>query len=569
MKRFIVADLFAGAGGGTTSVIRASERLGLDAHVVAVNHWQTAVETHAINHKGHVHYCDPVEDLAPRECVPSGKLDLLIAGPSCVHFSRARGGEPKNDQQRAGAWQVFRWAEDLNPEAILVENVPEFLSWGPLDAAGRPIKDGLGAEFLRWVGALQKLGYRVEWRVLCAADYGDPTTRKRLFIQATRGPIRWPIPTHCDPKLCGSFPDRKPWRAAEEIIDFSRPSRSIFGRKKPLAAATVARIAAGIRAFWGDEFAYDLDMVGPQPWGPIPMTPRRWLKLSEMGLLPNFLTKYHGGKRGLNRFSPVFSPLATLDTSNRFGLIQPFLVKYYGGHIADPVSQPIGTLTANYEHYAIVQAHPINSDRGGRVSPFLFANRTSNAPKDVRISPIPTLCTGSHMAVVQGFLIGVGGPKSLHREFSLEMPIRTMLSQNHFAFVQPFLINISHRGSKSSCTYSIDSPLTTIVGQQEHALIQPFLTSYYGNGSATSLSSPMPTATGRDRFALVQPWLTYDALDIHLRMLDPKELKQAHSFPGDYQFCGNREDQVKQIGNSWPVGMGTALCEAIMGGMAF
>lgn len=601
----IVVDLFAGAGGGTTSFLRAAEKIGLPVQIIAVNHWQTAVDTHQLNHPNHVHYCDPVEAVHPRIAVPGGKIFALIAGPSCVHFSRARGGEPKDDQQRAGAWQVFKWAQELNPEIILVENVTDFLTWGPLDSAGRPIKDGLGAEFLRWVGALEKLGYRVEWRILCAADYGDPTTRKRLFIQATRGRIKWPLPSHCDPKIINSFPSRQPWRTAEEIINYTLPSQSIFDRKKPLVEATVCRIHAGVEKFWGPEFAYDLDTPGPHPWKdrPLELTARRILKLYEMGCLP-FMMKFHGGENSDRRTLPITAPMATLDTSNRFGLLEPYLVKYYGGHTADSVRQPIGTLTASYEHYGLAQ----------------------------------------------GFLVGVGGPRSLHREISLQVPLRSQLSQNHMALVQPYICNMEHgadasgfarrsisgrrpiptitgtgaiacilpflipffgeRAGQSPRCQSISGPLATVTGQGAGAmiqpyiislrgtgenmarpkqisepvvtltagnheyLVQPFLFSYYGHGSEFSLAGPMPTATGRDRFALVHGAITYSesyprwALDIHLRMLDPEELKLAHSFGPDYQFCGTRADQVKQIGNSWPCGMGEALSRAILEGVA-
>lgn len=514
----IVVDLFAGAGGGTTALLQAAEKLGVNLQVIAVNHWQTAVDTHAKNHPGHVHYCDPVEAVDPLVAVPAGEIFGLIAGPSCVHFSRARGGAPKEDQQRSGAWQVFKWDEQLNPEWILVENVPDFLTWGPLDAAGRPIKDGLGAEFLRWVGALKKLGYLVEWRILCAADYGDPTTRKRLFIQATRGPIKWPIPSHCDPKILRSFPARQPWRAAAEIIDFSLPSQSIFGRKKPLADATICRIIAGVEKFWGQEFAYGEH--GPHDWRtqPIPLTVSRILKLSEMGVLPPFLNKFHGGETSASRTLGLDIPMATLDGSNRFGLAEPFLVKYYGGHTATTTTAPIGTLTASYEHYGLAQ----------------------------------------------GFLVGVGGPRSLHREISLASPLRSQLGQNHLALVQPFLVPFfGERSGQTPRNQSTAGPLATVTGQGAGALVQPFLISYYGNGAECSLSSPMPTATGRDRFALVRP-VVVDAIDIHLRMLDPEELKKAHSFPKGYHFEGTRADQVKQIGNSWPVGMGEALCTSIL-----
>lgn len=448
----LAADLFAGAGGGTTALLQAADLLGLDAHVVAVNHWKTAVDTHAKNHPGHVHYCDPVEDLSPLQCVSSGKLDLLIAGPSCVHFSRARGGAPKSDQQRSGAWQVFKWAQELNPEAVLVENVPDFLSWGPLDAAGRPIKGGLGAEFLRWVGALEKLGYRVEWRILCAADFGDPTTRKRLFIQATRGRVKWPMPSHCDPKILASFPGRKPWRAAREIIDFSIPSQSIFGRKKPLAEATLERILAGIRKFWGEAF-----LVGV------------------------------GGPRSLHKPIALTEPMRSLLGQNHLALVEPFLVPNFG-------------------------------------------EREGQTPRTHRI----------------------------------DAPLPVVTSHGAGALVQPFLVKYHGGEGGKDRTLPTSTPLGTLDTSNRFGLIEPFLVSYYGNGSAHSLEEPLPTATGHDRFGLVESGTGADAIDIHLRMLTPEELQKAHSFPVDYQFCGTRGDKVKQIGNSWPVGMGTALCRSIL-----
>ena len=252
MRSLKAVDLFCGAGGTSTGLIRACEALGYGVDLLAVNHWSVAIDTHARNHPGVRHVCANVDAVDPRRAVPGGRLDLLVASPECTHHSNARGGRPVSDQQRASAWHVLRWAEALHVDHVLIENVPEFQTWGPIGANGRPLKSKRGETYRAFLGALGSLGYRVEARVLNAADYGDPTTRRRLFIMARRGNRRpvWPAPTHSrDGKdLFGMQPR---WRPARDIIDWSIAGRSIFQRKKALAAATLRRIEAGLRRFGG------------------------------------------------------------------------------------------------------------------------------------------------------------------------------------------------------------------------------------------------------------------------------------------------------------------------------
>ena len=254
-RRYLAADLFCGAGGLTTGLSRAAERLGRRLRLVAVNHWDRAVETHAHNHPAAEHFCEDVLTLDPLKAVPGGRLDLLAAAPACTHHSNARGGKPRDDQSRATAWCVQRWATALRIDRILVENVPEFEGWGPLGHDGKPLASKKGEVFRAWVNALEKMGYRVEWRVLNAADYGAATSRRRLFVQAALGRRRivWPDPTHTrKPEPGGLFGDtRKPWRAAREVIDWGLTGESIFGRKRPLSANTLRRIEAGLRKFGG------------------------------------------------------------------------------------------------------------------------------------------------------------------------------------------------------------------------------------------------------------------------------------------------------------------------------
>ena len=227
------ADLFCGAGGSSNGLKRACERLGRDLDLTAVNHWPRAIETHRSNHPEARHICERLERVDPKHAVPDGQLDLLIASPECTHHSRARGGRPMSDQQRASAWLVLRWAEALYVRTILIENVPEFSTWGPLDRKGRPLKQKAGHTYRAFLQALRSLGYHVDTRVLTAADYGDPTTRQRLFILADRRRRpRWPAATH-GPRQSAAEHGLKAWRSAREIIDWSIEGASCKNRDRP------------------------------------------------------------------------------------------------------------------------------------------------------------------------------------------------------------------------------------------------------------------------------------------------------------------------------------------------
>lgn len=256
MKKIYCADLFCGGGGTSTGMIAAFEKRGVDYELVGVNHWDKAIETNRLNHRGRYRR-DGVERVSPRELVPGGRLHILWASPECTNHSRAKGGRPKDEQSRATAWDVLKWPQELFIDRIYIENVEEFLEWGPCDEAGHPIAKKKGEIFRQYIRALKAFGYRVDYQVMNAADFGAPTCRRRLIIQAVRGrnqKIRWPEPTHA--KAPGLFGE-KPWRAAREIIDWNIKGTSIFERKKPLAANTLRRIYSGI-AKHGD-FRPDFD----------------------------------------------------------------------------------------------------------------------------------------------------------------------------------------------------------------------------------------------------------------------------------------------------------------------
>lgn len=384
----LAADLFCGAGGSSTGLIQAADALQLRLELLAVNHWPIAVETHSRNHPWARHLCADLSSVDPNKVIPGGRLHLLIASPECTHHSNARGGKPCSDQSRASAWHVLHWAERLRVEEILLENVREFESWGPLLDNYRPDPKRKGATFKAFVAALRSMGYTVEWKILNAADYGDATSRRRLFLRASRsGRIRWPEPTHAGR-----------WRPARDVIDWNLPGQSIFGRKRPLATRTLDRIEAGLRKFGGEPFIAVLRGTDPRQSGswakptsdplgtisaggihaalcepfvvqvahagadasrarsvgiPLPCIPaghRGELAVCEPFLVP----MEHSGRQPVRSMK---APLPTITTAKggSFGLCQPFLTKYYGSCTgAESVEEPLDTITAR-DRFALVE----------------------------------------------------------------------------------------------------------------------------------------------------------------------------------------------------------------------
>lgn len=339
-------DLFAGAGGTSTGLALAATEIGASIDLAAVNHWEVAVETHSRNHPDARHYCAAIDSLDPRR-VAGGRLDMLVASPECTHHSNARGGKPCSDQSRASAWCVVRWAEALQPRCILVENVREFRTWGPLDTRGRPMRSRVGETYQAWLTALRSLGYRTAERVLNCADYGDATTRRRLFVLAWRGRSSvapWPAETHSEDGGSDLFGQRARWRAAREVIDWSLQGRSIFDRKKPLAEATLARITEGMRRFGGaaaEPFLTQLTHGGRLASLNAPLPTITCANRGEFALVEPFVLQQQSG--GFPR--AVSDPLPTLSTKGAVSLIEPFLVRYQGTGGPESIHAPVSTIT--------------------------------------------------------------------------------------------------------------------------------------------------------------------------------------------------------------------------------
>jgi len=323
-----VADLFCGAGGTSCG----SELTGGVKIRCAVNHWDKAIATHSANFPDAVHIHSRLDQVNPGECP---KIDLLFASPECTHHSIARGGKPTSDQQRAGAWDLMRWIEFHRPSWIVVENVKEFRDWGPVGNNGIPMKSRRGQMFAAWVQAVESCGYRVDFRILNAADFGAATSRDRLFVVARKGnrmPV-FPEPSH-GRRAGGELPGMgtKPWRAAADVIDWSIPCASVFSRKKPLKDKTLARIEAGLRKF-----------VGP----------------------------YVAILRGRSESQAVGAPLGTLTTGGgHHALTVPFGVEMRQG--ADrrihPLSDPLGTMLSRTASRMRLSSIPLTRPAGSHVA---------------------------------------------------------------------------------------------------------------------------------------------------------------------------------------------------------
>jgi DNA (cytosine-5)-methyltransferase 1 len=562
------ADLFCGAGGTSSGLYEAAAELGLTVDLVAVNHWEVAIATHGANHPAARHYCAGIENLDPRKAVPGGALKLLVASPECIYHSKARGGKPINDQLRVSPWDILRWLEALYVENVIVENVPEFRNWGPLDDKGQPIKKLRGKTFLQYLKTLRSLGYFVDWRVLNAANYGDPTTRERLFVIARRGHrVHWPEATHArEPQTDLAGRTLELWRTAREIIDWTIPGQSIYRRKRPLKASTLRRIEAGLRKFCGLPFVLgQQSCAAPRSVSePVPTV----ATAGAISLIQPFLIQFNGTRDGqLDGASArsVDAPVPTITAEGEhIGLVQPFVLSIRGGQDgylrASSIDAPLPTVTTVNPHYLVqpflVEYHGANRENGERV-------RSID-------QPMPTVATANQYGLVQPFIVnlehGCGGGR---RAYSIHEPMRTVTTVDAWGLVQPFLVGIGGpRGARGP--RGLDEPLRTVLATNHQALVQPFLVKYYSGGNgAVSVDEPLPTVTTDDRFALVQP-LVFQLgeqlfmLDILFRMLEPHELAAAQGFKADYHFQGNRRDVLKQIGNAVPRRLARALCRSVL-----
>lgn len=557
----LVVDLFAGGGGASTGL---SWALGSDPDI-AINHDPEAIALHRANHPATRHFINDVTTVDPLEATGGLPVSVLHASPDCTHFSRAKGGKPRSRRIRDLAWVVVRWAREVRPKLITLENVEEFLGWGPLDASDQPIKALSGQTFRAWVLALEELGYAVEWRLLRACDYGAPTSRRRLFVVARCDgrPILWPAPTHGDPRSPEvARGELLPWRAAAECIDWSIRGRSIFDRTRPLARNTQRRIAEGLRRY-----------------------------VFESG--EPFIVSYYGPKTGRDFRGQVLSrPLPTQTTENRFGLIAPVLATNTTGHAPTPVDSPVPTLTTGGQQMLAVAVADAPGKRRAEddgdlamSAPFVQHVQHANAgcgtmPANGPLRTITAHPKGGGMAVVDIEL----RPREDGPESGNDAVCIPFIAKNYTGVVG----------------HDLARPLGAVTTVDHHALASACLVKYYGNErGGIPVDTPIHTITGKDRMGLVTTemdgeipraqktleWLrewgivgpddeavvvhngkAYRVTDIRMRMLAPRELYTAQGFPRDYvidvPYKGKpltKTAQVRMCGNSVPPELVCAL----------
>lgn len=479
----IIVDNFAGGGGASTGIEWALGR----SPDIAINHDAQAVAMHAANHPSTEHFVEDVWDVDPVKACKGRKVGLAWFSPDCKHFSKAKGGKPVSKKIRGLAWIVVKWAKALKQHGtpirvIALENVEEFQTWGPLGDDDRPNKLKRGLTFQRWKAQLENLGYKVEFREIIAADYGAPTTRKRLFLIARCDgqPIVWPKPTYDQHGRYG-LPK---WRAAAECIDWALPCHSIFltndeakqyGVKRPLAENTMRRIYRGLMKFV---------IENPKPF--------------IVGV---------GGRMGQSPERPLDRPMQTITAKGDAALAVPYVTKFRTGSIGSAIDEPLHTITAGPAENPAGNAHAM-----GVVAPVLSAfygdkGATEGAGRcqDVR-DPLPTQTADPRFAVVSAGIVPLTH-QGADRNESTEEPMRTITGahRGEKALATAYVARIGQTGGGDQVR-SVGAPVSTVTTKAEHLLIAPILTGAGGpeySGKPTSVEKPMGTLVGENHKAVV------------------------------------------------------------------
>lgn len=527
----LVVDLFAGGGGASTGIEQAIGR----AVDIAVNHDPEAIALHEVNHPQTQHLVSDVFEINPLMATRGRPVGLLWASPDCKHFSKAKGGKPVSKRIRGLAWVVVKWAKAVRPRVIILENVEEFQTWGPLTDDGMPCPERKGQTFQLWKEQLRLLGYHIEYKELRASDYGTPTIRKRFFMVARCDglPIVWPEQTHYQkPEK-----NQKAWVPASSIIDWSIPCPSIFERKRLLADATCRRIAKGIMRYvvesanpfivsianWSGESIRPVD----EPFSTVTATPKGG---HHAIVVPTLIQTGYGERPGqAPRVPGLDKPLGTVVGSQKHALVMAFMAKHYTGVVGSDLNNPLGTVTS-VDHHSLITANLVHLGHGeGKCG----TKRFSHGIRDIE-QPLNTVtASGAPAALVTSHLL--------------------QLRNNQFG-------------------QSLDEPMPTLTAGGTHVgEVRSFLVKYYGNDQdGQSLNEPLHTVPTRDRFGLVTVHgIDYQIVDIGLRMLSPRELYRAQGFPESYVIDRKPDGspltktaQVRMCGNSVCPPLAHALVQA-------
>ena len=519
----IIVDNFAGGGGASTGIELATGR-PVD---IAINHDPDAIAMHMINHPYTTHYCESVWDVKPSEVCAGRPVGLMWLSPDCKHFSRAKGGKPVSKNVRGLAWIALRWATTVRPRVIILENVPEFVTWGPLKKDNHPDVAQSGRTFNSFVNALKRYDYDVEWRELKACDYGAPTIRKRFFMIARCDgqPIVFPEPTHGE--------GLKPYRTAAECIDWSIPCKSIFERKKPLADNTMRRIARGL-----DKFTIKADKPYIVPIG-------------------------YGERDGqAPRINDINKPLSTVVSTVKQAVVVPGISKYFGGKVVgSKISEPLPTVTA-VDHNALL-------------APSLIQYHSETAKSEVRgqsvSEPLMTIDASPRYAVTVTNVIKYYNGDSYS---ALDEPLHTITTKERHALIESHLCVLRNN---QDCKSLIEPLPTECTSTGHFAEIRTKIVRYskdtqFGHWQEVRalLNKYCDYSLASDEILLlIIGGESYYIADIGMRMLEPRELYRAQGFPDDYiiDFDVNgkkysRAAQIARCGNAVPPPFAEALVRA-------
>ncbi|UYY88087.1 DNA cytosine methyltransferase [Alcaligenes sp. SMD-FA] len=521
----ITVDLFAGGGGASTGLEQA-----LGRHVdIAVNHDPEAIALHTINHPQTEHYVSDVFEINPHVATRGRSVGLLWASPDCKHFSKAKGGKPVSKRIRGLAWVVVKWAKAVRPRVIILENVEEFQTWGPLTDDGMPCPERKGQTFQLWKEQLRALGYRLEYKELRACNYGAPTIRKRFFMVARCDglPIVWPQQTHFAKPAKGQLA----WRPASDIIDWSIPCPSIFERKRPLADATCRRIAKGVMRYVVESAnPFIVTNTTGHPGAGIDEPLRTVTTGGHHALVvPTLIQTGYGERPGqAPRVPGLDKPLGTIVASQKHAVVAAFLAKHYTGVVGSDLQDPIGTVTS-VDHHSLITANLV------------------------------------HMGHGEG---KAGGKRFSHGIRDVEQPLNTVTASGCPAgLVTSHLVKLRN----NQFGQSHEEPMPTLTAGGGHVgEVRAFLLKYYGTDQDPQMGQPLHTVTTKDRFGLVTVHgIDYQIVDIGLRMLTPRELYRAQGFPDSY-IIDQKPDgspltktaQVRMCGNSVCPPLAHALVQA-------
>lgn len=539
LTSFLVIDLFCGAGGTTTGFANTN---GLVKVIAAVNHDKNAIVSHWQNHPEVKHFEEDIRtlDLAElialvkhyRSIYPNAKI-ILWASLECTNFSKAKGGQPRDADSRTLADHLHRYIIGLNPDIIQIENVVEFMSWGPLDENGKPISKKSGLDWMRWRKEICEMGYYDEWKELNSADFGAYTSRNRLFGMFAKDQnwIRFPEPTHLkNPGKGGLFAAAEKWKPVKEVLDFDDEGNSVFGRKKDLSPKTMDRIYAGLIKYVANgDTSFIAKYYSGKPEGKVISVhqPAGTIKTSDGQSLiqANFLLKYNStDKNGKHTPPSIEEPCPVIAAQNRLGIVNTcFLAKYYGnGYNIQSVNEPAGTIPTK-DRFMKVHAAWLDKQFTGPVN-----HQSVNQPSG---SILPN---DKHALINARFLTNFTYKT---KGTNTESPAPTLVaSRRHYYLVNP------QWGSKTA--QSVEKPCFTLIARMDKAPPSLVIT------QAGEMAIEMLETDCESTVKIKKFMAAYGIVDIKMRMLKVPELLKIQGFPDGYKLHGTQTDQKKFIGNS-------------------